>query len=453
MTRHLFRERQEGGAGESSGRDSHAEKSSLGEQASNLHAHEYGRALSDVSNNELLAALKSFAGVERQALAKIIAYLAEVEERRLHLELACSSMFDFCTRRLGLSEGEAFRRLTAARLVRRLPTLLDAIASGRIHLSSVVLLRDVLTEANVDEVVASVTGKTKREVEELVAQMAPKADVKASIRRLPERREAARRGTARTNSKTASDVPSLQLQPLAETRYKVQLTADTALRDKLELARQLMSHRNASGDLAVIVEKAIDLLIEKLSNDKLATTKRPRKAKPSSRRGYITRATRREVFERDGGQCAFVSESGERCPARLFLELDHRTPQALGGTGDADNVRVFCHAHNHDAAERVFGRAYVEARIRDRRRKSSPPPDDKATAAESGCFSQRKFDRADPQVLQVDNRDQLRSALLALGFRSSEADHALVTIDRIESEAPWRRPLEALVREALGILT
>src|SRR5690242_832491 len=74
--------------------------------------------LNDVPNDELLAGLNTLVGEGNRVVAKTIAYLAEVEERRLHLNLACSSMFDFCTRKLRLSEGEAFRRLTAARLVR-----------------------------------------------------------------------------------------------------------------------------------------------------------------------------------------------------------------------------------------------------------------------------------------------------------------------------------------------
>ncbi|AKV00267.1 hypothetical protein AKJ09_06930 [Labilithrix luteola] len=147
-----------------------------GERARGELADAAPRLLAELSNEEILVDLKSFVGAERRSLARVIVYLVEIEERRVHLELGCSSMFDFCTCRLGFSEGEAFRRLTAARLVRRLPVLLDALASGRIHLSNLLLLRDLLTEANVDELIAAASGKTKREVEELVARMAPKPD-------------------------------------------------------------------------------------------------------------------------------------------------------------------------------------------------------------------------------------------------------------------------------------
>ena len=84
-----------------------------------------------MSDEELLAALSTAWRDEGVLMGRVIAMLVEVDDRRLHLELACSSLFDFCTRRLGMSEGEAFRRMTAARLVRRFPQILDAIRAQR----------------------------------------------------------------------------------------------------------------------------------------------------------------------------------------------------------------------------------------------------------------------------------------------------------------------------------
>jgi 5-methylcytosine-specific restriction endonuclease McrA len=387
--------------------------------------------LTDLSNEELLSSLKSLVCEGNRILAKVIAYLAEVEDRRLHLELACSSMFDFCTRKLGFSEGESFRRLTAARLVRRFPVLLEAIASGRLHLSSVVRLRDLFSEENVDELVEAASGKTKREVEELIAKRAPKPDVAPSIRKLPDVSRPAAPQVALPAAPRSSPIPAGQVQPLSESRYKIQLTASAALKDKLEHARALMSHRNPSGDLAAVVEQALDLLIEKLEKEKLGKVACPRAAqpRPSSNPGHVTRTARREVIDRDGLQCSFVGKDGERCPARAFLELDHRHPRALGGTGEASNVRVRCRAHNRHAAEQVFGCAHIEERIHFRQRKS--PPD-------------------------AETRSLVRGALRAMGFRTPDTERALAAIEHGGGNArpdAWSRPVEALVREALGVLT
>src|SRR5262245_17594089 len=68
--------------------------------------------LSNRSNEDVLSSLKTLIADGNRIVAKVIAYLAEVEDRRLYLELACASMFQFCTTKLAMSEGEAFRRLT-----------------------------------------------------------------------------------------------------------------------------------------------------------------------------------------------------------------------------------------------------------------------------------------------------------------------------------------------------
>src|SRR5262249_27098396 len=125
-----------------------------------------------------------------------------------------------------------------------------------------------------------------------------------------------------------------RIEPLGEARDHVQLTVSAALREKLDHARELLRHVNPSGDLAVVLERALDLLIDKLERAKQGKADRPRPA-PSpaaveSDAGAIPRAVRREVMERDAAQCTFVSASGERCPARGFLELDHEHPRALG---------------------------------------------------------------------------------------------------------------------------
>jgi hypothetical protein len=383
--------------------------------------------LSEMSNEQVVESLSALVGEGNRIVAKVVAYLVEVEERRIHLELACSSMFDFCVRKLGFSDGEAFRRITAARLARRFPRILDAIATGRVHLSTLVLLRDHFSEDNVDDLLERVAGRRKREVEELVARLAPKPDVASSIRKLPERIVLAVQSTQPAQPmETPARKP--QVQALSEARYRVQLTASAQLRDKLEHARRLMSHRHPTGDFAVVVEEALDLLIEKLEKTKLGKTERPRTSRSLSAASpkdpaRVTASVRREVVSRDGFQCAFIGANGERCPSREQLEFDHRTPRALGGSGQAENVRLLCRAHNGLAAEQVFGRDYVAERIDLRRKKCG-------TGAET--------------------KERVRGALRAMGFRVAEAERAIMTLD----EAGWEeRSIELLVRDAIGVIT
>jgi 5-methylcytosine-specific restriction endonuclease McrA len=404
--------------------------------------------LTDLSDDELVASLHDVRIAGRKLDGRLIVHLVEVEDRRLHLKAACSSLFDFCLRRLHMSEGAAFRRINASRLVRRFPSLLRHIESGAVHLSTLVLLRDHLAESNLEELVAATSGQTRREVEELLARRAPRPDVPSKIRKLPgalgERAGEAAPGpataspgplfgaAATASSSVAPRVPA-RIEPLSECRYKVQLTVSAEVREKLERAKDLMRHRNPSGDVAVLVVQALDALVEKLEKERLAKTRRPRRtaraakgATTTTTTGRVPAAVRREVFARDGEQCAYVDAEGHRCASRAFLEVDHIESRALGGSGDAANLRVLCRAHNQLHAEEVFGRRYVQRRIHFRQRRS-------------------EIAHALPEALDAASR-----GLVRLGFSEQEVRRAVGVISRRHVEAP---PIAELLRETLALLT
>ncbi len=272
-----------------------------------------------LTDDELLQRITALLASERAGLARLIQYLAEVEERRLHLAAAYSSMFDFCTRRLGLSEGEAFRRLTAARLARRFPAIVPLIEAGSIHLSALVRLRNRLTEENHAELLREASSKNKRELERWLAARFPQPDAPSLIRKLPAPHppeagaapaslELGPRLLAAPPAR-APRAPGASSAPVSANRYKIQFTAEEALKNKLERAQHLLSHANPTGDLASVVERAVDLLLAELEKKKLGKAERPR-GSGKTKRGAISRAARREAFERDGERCSYVGEAG-----------------------------------------------------------------------------------------------------------------------------------------------
>jgi hypothetical protein len=87
-----------------------------------------------------------------------------------------------------MSEGEAYRRILAARLGRKFPIVTALLASGAVHLSALELLRDHLTEENHAELLEAASGKSKREVQQMVATRFPQPDASTKIRKLPARR-------------------------------------------------------------------------------------------------------------------------------------------------------------------------------------------------------------------------------------------------------------------------
>jgi 5-methylcytosine-specific restriction endonuclease McrA len=365
-------------------------------------------------------------------MANVIAFLGEVEERRLHLEAAHSSMFSFCQRRLGLSEGETFRRLRAARLTRRFPCLLPALAERRVTLSNVVLMHDHFTEQNVAGLLGRMEGKTKLEVKQLIAELAPRPDVPSSVTPIGVCQRTLVPEGAPPGS--AEPITPRSPEPLSAERYHVSFTASTAFRDKLERARDLLRHRVPDGNLEIVFDRAIDALIAQLEKEVAAKTERPRASKAPKDPGDVSRAARREVMARDGLQCTFESVDGLRCTERGFLEIDHRLERARGGTGDPTNLQVLCRAHNRLKAEQAFGRAHVEERIR-------------AQQEEAAERHLRQDKPGEPETSGT--RQLVGQALVGLGFRRAEAQRALVALDG----GSWRRPVPDLLREALGVLT
>lgn len=383
--------------------------------------------LTALSDEALVSDLERVCVAGPELLARVIAHLMEVEERRLHLKGAYTSMFDFCTRRLGMSEGAAFRRINAARLARRFPGLLGNIERAEVHLETLVLIRDHLTGANVGELVAAVSRKTKLEVEAILARRAPQADVPSTLRRLPLSHRA-------------------RLHPIAEARYKLQLVAGPELRDKLERARALMRHRNPSGDLALIVDRALDALLEKLERERLGTSARPRRNVRTPMKGRVSRAARRDVFERDGEQCAFVSSDGARCTSRAFLEVDHIEARARGGSAETANLRVLCRAHNQLHAEETFGRQAV-ARGRDFRQRKSRAR--RAVGVVGGGVGGVRGGGAEQRPII----DAALCGLKNMGFRETEARSALTIVAARHGPRREEMALEVVLRDALAVLT
>src|SRR4051812_6310286 len=71
-------------------------------------------------------------------------------------------------------------------------------------------------------------------------------------------------------------------------------------------------------------------------------------------------SVRRHVYVRDEGRCTFVDEFGNRCPETGMLEYDHLDWWARTHTHDPDRIRLRCNAHNQHAAEKMYGRVFME---------------------------------------------------------------------------------------------
>ena len=363
-------------------------------------------SLRHLTDEELEARLKSLAGRERDATAQLVAHLAELDTRDLHLRAGYGSLFAYCRDALKLSEAEAYNRIEAARAARRFPLVLVLLGSGAVNLTTVRLLAPHLTFENHRLVLDSARGKTRPEVEAIVARLAPRPDAAASLRKLPPPREGAASVEPRPDASPGAVAPgpvapgevsggasppsavpieTIRLsglppprpavEALAPDRYRFQVTIGGETLEKLRLARDMLRHALPSGDDAAILDRALTALLLELTKAKFAATEAPRPsrgARPDSR--HVPAEVRRAVWLRDLGRCAFVGTEGRRCGERAFLEFHHIRPYAVGGEATVDNIHLRCRRHNDYEARVFFGRTAEARRAAEAGRAVDRPP-------------------------------------------------------------------------------
>jgi hypothetical protein len=166
-----------------------------------------------IGDDELLRRIRLLASGEREATVDLVEHLAELDARKLHLAQGYASLFSYCTEALRLGEHAAYNRIEAARASRKCPAILDRLADGRLNLSTLRLLTPHLTSDNCDAVLGEAAGKSKREVEALVARLAPRADVRASVRKLPMPRLWQQRSATSSPRTLPDEAPAAAAEP------------------------------------------------------------------------------------------------------------------------------------------------------------------------------------------------------------------------------------------------
>ncbi|MFZ5892580.1 MAG: HNH endonuclease [Myxococcota bacterium] len=412
-----------------------------------------------LSNAELLARMPVLVLCERSATAEVVEHLMEIDRRKLYLSEACSSLSAYCRERLGYSEDAAGKRVRVARLALEVPQVLDELRSGRIHASGLILLAPHLTRENADELLGEAKCRSRREIERLLAARFPRADVETSVTPL---------GTPASMYRERNPTDGAareRLEPLSAASYLVQFTASNELYVKLQHARELLSHSNPAGELAPILERALDELIrcEEKRRMGAGAPRKQRQLKDGSR--HVPLEVARVVWKRDGARCTFVDDKGRRCSERRFITIEHRIPHARGGRAEPQNLCLLCSSHNAYTAELAFGADHIARKRREARhratrrptkwRASQPPGIEQVPSCAETCrhkqtpSSQRTSNSGQGAAEVGANRNtRLLSALCWLGFPRREAAQALeLTVGNGEQDD------SALLRAALGHLT
>ena len=355
----------------------------------------------EIGDSALVERVSEIANKEIRATIELLLHLNELDKRKLFLELGYSSLFSYLVTRVKYSEGAAYRRIAAARLARQYPQLYRYLYAREVSLSNLSLvsgfcLKEGVEREQVIELLEGIRGKSKSEVNALLARYKPvsvpreriepvliEKKSKGASESAPQLVLAEVKGkevgnesgeSASTVSETTVEA-SLLSPKNSEECYRLSFSIGAQSKSKLERVQSLIGGPGAKS-LESVFGVLLETYLEKhcperrlvRREQRLARQRRagasntaPRKSSPSR---YIPARLRDEVFLRDGFRCTYVSPDGVRCWERTCLEIDHVEPFSLGGRHRLDNLRLLCSAHNKHAAVKIFGKKFIEQKVK-----------------------------------------------------------------------------------------
>jgi hypothetical protein len=316
------------------------------------------------SDAVLLSKTLEAAENERSATLFFLEYLGEIDKRRLYSARGYSSLWEYVHKALGYSEGQASERVSAMRLMRRVPEVRAKLEANTISLTATSKLATFVRRENCGptrtrDLLEMISEKPTREVERILAAEQTVDHPKPDIARPS--------GPKTTRISFDADPEFLALY---EELRNLQGRPDWSMNDRLKAVLRLAVLEKSPKSKSA---PGLDSKSDGKAGDKAESNVDPKissKANGPSKRSdvqkhsrYVPVAVRAATYQRSAGRCEFVDpQSGRRCESRFGLQLDHVNPYAKGGDSSAGNIRHLCASHNRFYAIREFGLKAVLSR-------------------------------------------------------------------------------------------
>ncbi len=336
--------------------------------------------LSRISDHELLGRLDRLVRRERKMTHIILCHINEIESRKLYAELGFDSMFKYLTKHCGYGEDSAYRRLQAARLLRKNPDVADKIRDGSLNLTQLTQVQKCL--------------KKERTMD-------------------PERAQKVLRAIENKSSFDTKKVLAVEfnlpiesceiVKPQRDETVRIEFTVTEEQLKILNKAKDLLSHILPEGSLGEVFihlaerhvqktlgrnPKEIENLIAAGKDELELGVNRPKKLEPAnikttateapkieirsesaeqavsqatkettrsflSKREHIKLTQRRRLLKKSDYSCEFIDPiTKSKCQSTYQLQVDHKIPLARGGSSSEENLRILCRTHNLLMAQR-----------------------------------------------------------------------------------------------------
>jgi hypothetical protein len=298
-----------------------------------------------MTDSQLIQRTEYLVRRERKVVECIIWHLQEIQDRKLFIQMKCSSMLECLVKHFKYSETVAYSRIAALRIISEVPTVADGLRSGEINLTNLTLTQsfmrkqekksgEVFSIEQKTQYIECIKNKSTAEVKQILATLNPVAAL-----------------------------PPDRVHYLDKDHVQLHVTADRGILDKIEHLKSLISHENLNPSYDEIFNMALDAAIEKVEKKKglrMSVPKQPAQLKMDSNKTensthsfavrnsrYVCRNVKRFVMARSQNQCEHIHSDGQRCTSKFQTQFDHIKAHSKGGTATLENMQMLCRIHNN----------------------------------------------------------------------------------------------------------
>lgn len=285
-----------------------------------------------LSNSELMNRFGKLVQTERKITHLVLECIAEIDTRKIYLERAYPSLYEFLVKEFGYSPSAAVRRIESARLLREVSEISNKIEDGSLNLSQL---------SKVQQAVRAVQKVESRKVN------------------TEEKRELLFKIENTTQDQTELILSQeLALPIFQEEREKIHRNESVTLTISfskeqmvlLEQVKDLVSHCVPDNKWAEVITYLAKKEVQKRTQLKRPALKAEQKTKETmhvkTQRKSLSPNLRKSIFIRD--QCCQYKDpqTNRVCGSKKFLEIDHIKPIWANGNNSPSNLRVLCSEHN-----------------------------------------------------------------------------------------------------------
>jgi hypothetical protein len=310
-----------------------------------------------LSNLDLEERFHKLLCTERKITHLVLECIAEIDHRKIYLQKAYSSLYDYLIKEFGYSPSAALRRIESARLLREVPEMAEKIETGALNLSQI---------SKLQQAIRTVQKTEQRKIG------------------LPEKRELLLK-IENTTQENTELILAQELNLPTEVIDKTKIHRDESVTLTMTLSKEQMELLKTVGDLIshAVPEKkwaeVIYYLAKKELNRRTKKKEDPQneihteykledkslfvqapnttklqpptplsvqKSNSSKTRKTIPLAVRKTILHQTA-HCEFRDpKTGKLCGSQRFLQIDHIHPVWAGGTNERKNLRALCADHN-----------------------------------------------------------------------------------------------------------